>query len=105
MSARRRDSRLEMINAEGVLRVVSDALVRRTEEDEFIAISGAAGRKGDVLTIHFASDGDSPVPVRVADSAPTIIDGAVRHELRLTRLDPSALWPLGTTSHGQSEAE
>jgi hypothetical protein len=94
-----------MINGEGVLRVVRDVLVRRVEGDEFIAISGAAGRKGDVLTIYFASDCDSPVPVRVADSAPTIIDGAVRHELRLTRHDPSACWPLGSTSDGQSEAE
>jgi hypothetical protein len=105
MSARRREPRLEMINAEGVLRVVRDVLVRRSDGDEFTVISDVAARKGEVLTIYVASHGNSPVAVRVADSQPRIVDGAVRHELRLTRLDAGASGPVGTSGRGQVEAE
>ncbi len=80
---RRRDSRLEIANTEGVLRVLRDVTVNRTDDGDFIVIGSEAGTPGEVLTIQIAADGNRPVLVRVTDSYPTIIGGRVRHELRL----------------------
>jgi hypothetical protein len=105
MAARRRASRMDFVNADGVLRVLRDVVVRRTERDEFIAVASEAGVKGEILTIYFAADGNKPVPVRVIDSRPTIVEGSVRHQLRLTCLDREAFPPVETTRGGYSEAE
>lgn len=105
MSARRRDSRMDFLNTDGVLRVLRDVIVRRTERDEFVALSSEAGIKGETLTIYFANDGNKPVPVRVIDSCPTIVEGFVRHQLRLTCLDREAFPPAATTPGVCSEAE
>jgi hypothetical protein len=105
MSLRRRESRLEIVNAEGVLRVLRDVMVRRTDEGEFVAISTEAAIKGELLTIYFASDGNKPIPVRVLDSQPAIIDGSVRHQLRLTSVAREVVTPLDTTHDGYAEAE
>ena len=104
MPVRRRDSRLEMINAEGVLRVVRDVTVHRINHRDFVVISAEAGVKSERLTIHFANDGNAPVPVRVVDSRPMMIDGAVQHQLRVTSLDGAAA-SLDRTRNGSREAE
>jgi hypothetical protein len=96
---------MDFVDADGVLRVLRDVTVRRTDRDELIAVSTEAGIKGEILTIYFAADGNKPVPVRVIDSRPTIVDGSVRHQLRLTRVDREALPPVETTRGGRSEAE
>jgi hypothetical protein len=105
MSARRRDSRMDFVNTDGVLRVLRDVIVRRIERDQFIAVSSEAGIKGEILTIYFATDGNKPVPVRVIDSHPTIVEGFVRHQLRLTCLDREVFPHVATTPGGCSEAE
>jgi hypothetical protein len=105
MSVRRRDSRLEVVNAEGVLRVLRDVMVRRTDNAEFIAISGEPGVRGEVLTIFLAKDGHAPFSVRVVDSKPTMVEGSVRHQLRLRSVDADAVEPLSATGSGCQEAE
>ena len=40
---RRRDSRLEIANTEGVLRVLRDVTVNRTDDGDFIVIGSEAG--------------------------------------------------------------
>ncbi len=104
MSVRRRDSRLEIVNAEGVLRVLRDVIVDRTDHREFVALSTEAGVKGEVLTIYFAKDGNAPVSVRVVDSRPTMVEGSVRHRLRLMTVQDAA-GPLDRTRTGCREAE
>jgi hypothetical protein len=105
MSVRRRQSRSEIVNAEGVMRVVRDVTVRRTERGELVALSAEAGISGEILTIHFASDGNTPVPVRVIGSKPVMVDGSLRHELRLTSLDGEPSPPRDAAPHGDVEAE
>jgi hypothetical protein len=86
---RRQDSRLEVVNAEGLLQVLRDVIVRRTADGAFVAIGNEAGIRGELLTIYIAADGNQPVQVRVTDSYPTLIGGCVRHEIRLMPLDHS----------------
>jgi hypothetical protein len=95
---------LEIINAEGVLRVVRDVTVHWIDHHEFLVISSEAGVTSELLTIHFANDGNKPIPVRVVDSRPTMVNGAVRHQLRLTTLDGAAA-SLDRTGDGSREAE
>lgn len=103
--SRRRESRLEIVNAEGVLRILRDVVVRRTADGEFIVIGGEAGIRGEVLTIHVAADGNKPVPVRVIDSHPTIVGGCVRHQLRLMPLEREASRPVHVTGDRRAEGE
>jgi hypothetical protein len=95
MSGRRRESRLEMVDAEGVIKVLRDVMVRRGDGREFVARSSEPGVAGEILTIQFASDGYGPVPVRVVASEPILRDGALQHQLRLTTLDREPSAPIG----------
>jgi len=105
MSGRRRESRLEMTSAEGVIKVLRDVMVRRGDGREFVARSSEAAVTGEVLTIQFASDGYAPVPVRVLASTPILLDGSLQHQLRLTTLVGQAPAPVDALRDGDVEAE
>jgi hypothetical protein len=105
MSIRRRHSRSELVNTEGVMRVLRDVTIRRTGRGEFVVLSVEAGVSGEVVTIHVASEGNAPVPVRVIGSRPVMVDGLLRHELRLTSLDGEPSPRIDAASHGDLEAE
>jgi hypothetical protein len=87
MSVRRRSSRLQVLNADGVLRVWRDVIGHRTDTGEYLVVSGEAGIKGERLTVYLASGESSPIPVRVVDSQPIVYDGSVQHQLRLRPLE------------------
>lgn len=82
MSVRRRDSRVEFANTEGHLRVWQDASGYHMESGDYVVISTEARLRGDRLTMYLPPS-KLPVPVRVLDSRPTVINGLVRHQLRL----------------------
>ena len=105
MPGRRRESRLELINAEGVITVLRDVMVRRGNGREFVARSSEPGVAGEILTIQFASDGYGPLPVRVITSEPILRDGALQHQLRLTTLDLEPSAPIGGAQRGDRSAE
>jgi hypothetical protein len=104
MTVRRRDSRLEVVNADGVLRVWRDVSSYRTASGEYVAISSEARVKGERLTMHLATS-DRPIPVRVLDSRPTIVGGAVRHQLRLAVVDDDNATSMARTDDGSVEGE
>ncbi len=105
MSVRRRSSRLQVLNANGVLRVWRDVSGFRTDAGDYLVISNEAGVTGEHLTIYLASGTDRPIPVRVVDSRPLIFEGSVRHQLRLSPLEEHAFGPLETRRNGELEAE
>ena len=88
MSGRRSYTRFNISpSSEGVLRVVRDVVVQRADGEEFVVIDRDAGIVGDVLTLESA-EGESSLNGRtqVVESVPVIIDGTVRHRLRLRRV-------------------
>ena len=99
MSLRRRNSRSEVGNAGGILRLWRDVIGYRTPAGEYLVISSEAGVKGEHHSIYRASEVEQPIPVRVLDSRPTIVDGSVRHQLRLAPLE------VETTSDVDVEGE
>ncbi len=84
MAGRRQHARFEIANAEGVLRLLTDVSVHRGTAREFFATGCDAGSPGDLVTIHIA--GACDVRARVLDSRPVLVNGSVRHRLRLETL-------------------
>jgi hypothetical protein len=105
MSLRRLSSRVQVVNAEGVLRVWRDVVGHRTDAGDYLVVSNEAGIKGERLTVYLASDGQRPIPVRVVDSQLVIRDGSVQHQLRLSPLDRESSGSDDTTRGGDLEAE
>jgi hypothetical protein len=85
MSGRRSHVRYGVIQPpEGVLRVMQDVLLQTAGQKEMVAISREAGIVGEAVTLGVsAGERTHRVPVRVVDSQPIIVDGSVRHRLRL----------------------
>ena len=76
----------------GVMRVLRDVVVQpvnhnEANHNEWLAVSREAGVVGEVLTldrnVHHCT---SSLRVRVANSQPVIVNGSVRHRMRLERL-------------------
>ena len=67
----------------GLLRVLSDVAVRTAGQDELVVISREPAIVGEVLQVHLAAE-DATVLARVAESRPVVIEGAVRHSVRMT---------------------
>jgi hypothetical protein len=90
MSGRRSHARLALSPAaEGVVRILRDVAIQHAGHGEFTVISREPGVLDERMDIEFA---DQPSPmafqVEVADSRPLVMDGAVRHQLRLRVIEP-----------------
>ena len=83
MAGRRGYPRFEIANAEGVLRVLHDVTLDRSNTREVVAIAAEPGVRGEIVTLHVPGDGTG-MRAKVVDSRPVIVGGAVRHRLRLT---------------------
>jgi len=72
----------------GAIRILRDVVVNRTGDDELLVVSNAAAVVGEVLSLELMGGGQSVmVKVCVRDSRPVIIDGTVRHRVRLGLID------------------
>jgi hypothetical protein len=81
------------------MRVLRDVILHRSGPGELLAVSQTPGLVGEEMTLDIVGGGSSvALRVKVADSRPVVVDGAVRHRIRLLLL---------TGSQGQhaSEAE
>jgi hypothetical protein len=75
----------------GTMRVNTDVLVRRVAPDELVATSREPATRNEYLWIQLpGADPADTVRVRVADSQPIVVDGAVRYLLRLRVLGAAA---------------
>jgi hypothetical protein len=71
--------------------VLRDAVVNRSEAKELLAVTHAAAVTGEELTLDLMSEGQTvAVKVRVLESRPVMVDGAVRHRVRLALPAPTA---------------
>lgn len=95
MSGRRSHVRFAVIRSpQGILRVMHDVAVQRADDREVIAISREPGVFGEPVVIEFPADQPaSDLRARVIESHPVVVNGTVRHRLRLQALDAAS--PLG----------
>ena len=85
MAGRRSHPRFAVASPwEGAMRVLRDVVVDRTSRDEVMAVSGAPGVLGECMTLDLFGNGAAlGFRVKVLESRPVIISGALRHRLRL----------------------
>jgi hypothetical protein len=70
------------------MRVARDVDVISTA-NELVAISTEPSTVGDALTLEIVvGNHTARVAVRVEDSRPIVVAGAIRHRIRLSRTDP-----------------
>jgi hypothetical protein len=101
MSGRRSHTRFTVASSwSGVIRLFRDAIVDRVEPDELRAISHTAAAVGEELSLDLIGAGQNvALKVRVLESRPVIVDGSVRHRIRL------ALPPVLTERSGGEERQ
>jgi hypothetical protein len=85
MSGRRSHPRYAVATPwDGAMRVLRDVRIQRTEGDELQAVSQVPGIAGEDMTLDVMGAGTTiGLKVRVIDSRPVMVDGAVRHRIRL----------------------
>ena len=87
MRRTRRDQRYLLSSPwEGTLRIPGDVVIERHDEEqnELSVISSAPARREEMLTLDVSGQKWN---VRVVDSKPMLVDGVVRHRLRLAVTD------------------
>jgi hypothetical protein len=76
----------------GAMRVLRDVVIERTKRDELQAFSHVPAVAGEDMTLDLIGAGTTlGLKVRVIDSRPVMIEGAVRHRIRLALLNLSDL--------------
>ena len=103
MSGRRSHPRYAVATPwDGAMRVLRDVMIQRTETDELHAVSHVAGIAGEEMTLDVMAAGTTiGLKVRVIDSRPVMVDGAVRHRIRLALVnvvDDAVVRSLAQTS-------
>lgn len=90
MSGRRSHPRFAVATPwDGAIRVLRDVVVDRTDRDELLAISQAPGIVGEEMSLDLVGAGTAvELRVKVLESRPIILDGSVRHRIRLSLPQP-----------------
>jgi hypothetical protein len=71
------------------MRILRDVVVDRTSADELLAVCQAPGVVGELMTLDLMGGGITlGFRVKVLESRPVIVAGAVRHRLRLGLTQP-----------------
>jgi hypothetical protein len=85
MSGRRSHPRFAVVTPwDGAIRVLRGVVVERTEQDGLYAVSQAPGIAGEEMTLDLMGAGATlGLRVRVIDSRPVMVEGSVRHQIRL----------------------
>ena len=87
MSGRRSHVRFAVLQSpQGMLRILQDVVVQNIRPDHTVALSREPGVVGELVSVQFPQD-DSDVRAKILDSQPVVIDGSVRHQLRLRHLN------------------
>ena len=85
MFGRRSHARFSVLpSPEGVLRVLTDVVVQSATPDHMVVVSRYPGVLGELVSVQSPDDDD--VVARVLESHPIVVDGSVRHQVRLRQM-------------------
>lgn len=100
MSGRRSHPRFAVAAPwDGAVRVLRDVVVDRVDREELLAVSGAPAIAGEEMSLDLVGGGRAlELRVRVIESRPVIVNGSVRHRIRLAvlRVTSSVELPEGS---------
>lgn len=104
MSGRRSHPRFAVaIPWNGAMRVLRDVIVDRSGRDELLAVSHVPAITGEDMSLDLISAGRNlALKVKVLESRPVMVEGAVRHRIRLAVTDLRAL--MGVVERAPVEA-
>ncbi|HEX2458241.1 MAG TPA: hypothetical protein VHI99_31390 [Vicinamibacterales bacterium] len=100
MSGRRSHSRFVVAAPwDGALRVLRDVVIDRTSRDELLAVSHVPGVAGEEMSLDLMGSGMTlALRVKVIESRPVIVDGSVRHRIRLELVQAPADLPVSSAA-------
>ena len=89
MSGRRSHPRFVVATPwDGAMRVLRDVVIHRANGEELQAVSNVPALAGEEMTLDLMGAGATlGLKVRVIDSRPMMVDGSVRHRIRLALLN------------------
>jgi hypothetical protein len=114
MSGRRSHPRFVVATPwDGAMRVLRDVVIHRTNGEELQAVSNVPAVAGEDMTLDLMGAGATlGLRVRVIDSRPMMVEGSVRHRIRLAVLnghaeeeESSAVTEVGKAFRGGLAAE
>jgi hypothetical protein len=107
MSGRRSHPRYAVATPwDGAMRVLRDVVIQRTDGDELQAVSQVPGISGEEMTLDLMGAGTTlGLKVRVIESRPVMVEGAVRHSLRLALVNVDDDVVPGNAADAGAQAE
>ena len=90
MSGRRGHDRFSVLRSpEGVLRVLREVVIQSATDSQIIAVSERPGVLGEVVAVKLAAQEPASLHAQVLESHPIVVDGNVKHQLRLHQISSS----------------
>lgn len=87
MSGRRSHQRFALLaSPEGILRVMGDVVVQSVTPEQIVLVSRQPGIPGETVSVQSPDAVETAVTAQVVESHPIVIDGSVRHQLRLSQV-------------------
>ena len=87
MAGRRTHQRFSVFpSPQGVLRVLQDVIVHSRAREDMVVVTTGPGVLGEVVLVQSPDEIAAAVEARVLASQPIVIDGNVRHQLRLRQM-------------------
>ena len=91
MSGRRSHQRFAVLAPpEGVLGVMGDVLMRSLTPEQIVVVSRQPGVLGETVSVQSTDEAETLVTAQVLESQPIVVDGSVRHQLRLRQMSRTA---------------
>ena len=84
MSGRRSHQRFAVLASPGgILRVMGDVVVQSVTAEQIVLVSREPGIPGETVSVQSPDEAGTLITAQVLESQPTVVDGNVRHQLRL----------------------
>lgn len=91
MSGRRSHARYAVLaSPEGILRVLGDVVVQSLTSEQIVVVSRQPGVPGETVSVQSPGDVETLVTAQVLESQPIVIDGSIRHQLKLRQMSGTA---------------
>ena len=99
MSGHRSHPRFAVANPwDGAMRVLRDVVILQSDSNELHAVSHVPGMAGEEMTLDLMGGGTTlGLRVKVIDSRPMMVEGAVRHRIRLAVKSSEVAAPVVST--------
>jgi len=88
MSGRRSHQRFAVLaSPEGILRVMGDVVLESQTSEQIVVVSRQPGVPGETVSVQSPHESETIVTAQVLESQPVVVDGSIRHQVRLQQLN------------------